>query len=148
MFHVSAVCTFVAYETVIKPEFINNNSYGEISFANEEFMYLNDTAKLTVSYGLFNNFSDAGNLYLSTVAALNKSSDITGAKIGQLFNTTYVYINTSRNRSSGAVESSVISAVYGNYLVHIESIGSQFNVYQARQLLYNQIVDINLLSSQ
>ncbi len=129
-------------------QILNNNSYGEISFANEEFMYLNDTAKLTVSYGLFNNFSDASNLYLSTVAALNKSQGITGAKIGQLFNTTYVYINTSRNRSSGTVESSVISAVYGNYLVHIESIGSQFNVYQARQLLYNQIADINLLSSQ
>ena len=66
---------------------------------------------------------------------------------GMPWSKTYVYINTSRNRSSGTVESSVISAVYGNYLVHIESIGSQFNVYQARQLLYNQIVDINLLSS-
>ena len=121
------------------------NPEGAVNAANETFISSDGASSLSVSYVLFENFSDAATVFLSNILALKNQSGITGGHVGMLFNTTYIYLNTTENKLlPGAINSSVAAAVYKNYLITIKSSGSKFTQYQAKQLIYNQIVNLNL----
>lgn len=121
------------------------NPEGIVNAANETFTSSSGASSISDGYVLFKNFSDAAAVFLSNIRSLKNQSGITGGHVGMLFNTTYIYFNTTENKLlPGTLNSSVASAVYKNYLIIIKSSGSKFTKYQAKQLIYNQIVNIKL----
>lgn len=116
---------------------LRNSTIGGITSGTEDFISKNLSHSLIVYYKSFRNISDVTNAYFSTILELKNSTNINTVDIGTIFNTTYYYINTTENSGS------ITSAVYGNYLIYFKSVGKPFSSYQAKELIYNQILDFD-----
>lgn len=116
---------------------IGNNTYGEVDSGYERFAPKNGSDGLIASYILFKNFSYVASFYLSSIKDLKNSTNVSNTNVNELFNATYLYLNTTGNSES------VIAAVYGDYFIYFRSNGFSFSPFQGKELLYNQISDLN-----
>lgn len=133
------------FSETITPSYsvIDNYTFGNVLIAGEQFVSPGGSAALSVSYERFSNAHDTG-VQLSTLLHELPSAATNLTISGELYNTSYVYINGTTTLSQNEKPINIMLAAYRNYLIYFRSSGMHFSFQQAKQLLYNQLVDIDL----
>lgn len=116
---------------------LHNDTYGNVTSASEELLSKNGSYKVKINYAMFNTSSDAAAFYLYSISVLRNSMGVGYANVGTLFNATYVYVGINESSVS------VLMGVYDNYFIYLKSEGRTISEKQAKQLLYNQMMDMH-----